>query len=69
MRMRRRRPSLLATNPYLADPATRRRMFEDTVITSSAVEGVRLTRRALRQETRDVERSQTIAQPEPLRAV
>ena len=45
-------PSLLATNPYLADPAKRRRMFEDSVITSSAVEGVRLTRRELRQQTR-----------------
>jgi len=61
-----KRPSspLLATNPYLTDPAKRRRIFEDTVITSSAVEGVRLTRRELRQETRGVERSQTIAQPE-----
>ena len=47
-----RRPSLLATNPYLAEPAKRRRMFEDSVITSSAVEGVRLTRRELRQQTR-----------------
>ena len=66
-----KRPSspLLATNPYLTDPAKRRRMFEDTVITLSAVEGVRLTRRALRQETGGEERSQTIAQPEPPRAV
>ena len=50
--------SLLGTNPYLADPTKRRRMFEDTVITLSAVEGVRLTRRALRQEPRGVERNQ-----------
>lgn len=36
------KPPLIATNPYLADPARRRRMLEDTVISSSAIEGVKL---------------------------
>lgn len=34
---------LLVTNPYLADPVKRRAMFIQTVISSSAVEGIRLT--------------------------
>ena len=35
--------SLIETNMYLADPVKRRTMFILTVISSSAVEGVRLT--------------------------
>ena len=45
---------LLATNPYLADPALRRAIFILTVISSSAVEGVRLSKDDL-AETRGVD--------------
>ena len=35
--------TLNKTNPYLADPAKRRAMFQMTVYTSTDIEGVRLT--------------------------
>lgn len=38
-----KRPPLIKTNPYLADPAKRRAVFVMTVISSSAIEGVRLS--------------------------
>lgn len=33
--------SLLKTNPYLKDPAKRRELFITTVVSSTAIEGVR----------------------------
>jgi hypothetical protein len=41
MTMRKR--TLNKTNPYLADPAKRRAMFEMTVYTSTDIEGVKRT--------------------------
>ena len=35
--------TLNKTNPYLADPAKRRAMFQMTVYTSTDIEGVKLT--------------------------
>lgn len=40
--------TLNKTNPYLADPARRRAMFQMTVYTSTAIEGVKLTTPDLR---------------------
>ena len=45
---------LITTNPYLADPVKRRAMFVRTVISSSAIEGVRLSEDDL-AETRGVD--------------
>jgi len=38
-----RKRTLNKTNPYLADPAKRRAMFQMTVYTSTDIEGVKLT--------------------------
>ena len=43
MTKRRKGQKLIHVNPYLRDPARRRAMFVQTVISSSKVEGVRLT--------------------------
>ena len=48
--------ALNKTNPYLADPAKRRAMFEMTVYTSTDIEGVKLTRSDLLAETRTARR-------------
>lgn len=39
--------TLIQTNPYLRDPVKRREMFIRNVITSSAIEGIKLTKAAL----------------------
>ncbi len=41
--------SLIETNPFLKDPAKRRRMLERSVLSSSAIEGIRITGEELRR--------------------
>ena len=48
--------SLNKTNPYLADPAKRRAMFQMTVYTSTDIEGVKLTPSDLRTGTKTARR-------------
>lgn len=41
--------SLIETNPFLKDPAKRREMLERSVLSSSAIEGIRITGEELRR--------------------
>jgi len=46
------RRSLTKTNPYLADPAKRREIFEMTVYTSTDIEGIKLSHAELLPKAR-----------------
>ena len=48
--------TLNKTNPYLADPAKRRAMFQMTVSTSTDIEGVKHTASDLSAKTRTAHR-------------
>jgi len=48
--------TLNKTNPFLADPAKRRAMFQMTVYTSTDIEGVKLTPSDLSASTRPARR-------------
>ncbi len=41
--------SLIETNPHLKDPMKRREMLERSVLSSSAIEGIRITVEELRR--------------------
>jgi Fic family protein len=49
--------SLLETNPYLSDPAMRKKMLRRSIISSSAIEGIYITEEDLdRVEKKDAEK-------------
>lgn len=41
--------SLVETNPHLRDPMKRREMLERSILSSSAIEGIRITAEELRR--------------------